>query len=239
MCLINQRGEGFIAKKDLRVFKMLMRRSDDGYMTPFTLTNVVLGKRLKAKGEIWEEEIYNNTILSIGYIHAMTSVSHCPTYQYDVFVEAYIKKGTRYYIGTNNDVCAEAMFITDNIIKKDECKLAYSEWHDLYEPLYNLIPKDKVGIGWAMNYAGKFIHPSDIKGDDTIMGLVGSIDEDGNAVVVKMGHNYGSWSIANSTITKPWFIGSVEDYNNTLGKNLDILNMILGELEMWLIKYRC
>lgn len=175
MCLISHRKEPFIAQKDLKVFKILSRYDDnDTYKTPFMGVSVKLGELMNGEGVNYYYQVVDNYLITAGYIHSKSICSDYYLSLGEVFVEAYIPEGTKYYIGVDNDICSEVLQLTDITYNSDTDKasLSTSDFNDLYNPIMELIPKDNVGIGWIMDSNLNFTHPSNVTDNGIIEGIV-------------------------------------------------------------------
>lgn len=115
-----------IAKEDIPIFKELVKTYDyrrfpevDSYFT----TSVVYF-RVPSSGILTPTE--NPTyifpkMISGGYIHCRLNLSYGALYEEEtigkeehkfIFVKGYIPKGTRYYIGDSDDICAKKVILT-------------------------------------------------------------------------------------------------------------------------------
>ena len=170
MCLTTKNLKPYVAKEDIKVFKIL-QRIDKRYITPYQGSEVTLGSVMKPDKEIEHKEGncgYNNCTLCVegGFIHAVTNAV---AYDKDkienenyVVVEAYIPKGTEFYLSDDFiEVAAKELYITDKIID-NKSKLSDEEMRVLLltYPIENLISKDKVSIGWFMLDDKTVVHPS-------------------------------------------------------------------------------
>ena len=127
MCLRAIHTQPKIAEEDIVCYKVL-RKIFFTYWTPYTKKFVFLNHLFKAKGE---EEIYYQfayTEIGQGFIHAFTNkqraIRLCLNLYYEdaifnnfIVVKAVIKKGTKYFLGKNDNICAKEVFITNEIIK--------------------------------------------------------------------------------------------------------------------------
>lgn len=76
-------------------------------------------------------------------------------------MEAYIPKGTEYYVDVYcREVCAKQLYITDKIIKDAEELLTYEETMAVVQPVIDGISFDKMPPGWIYTSDKKFVHPS-------------------------------------------------------------------------------
>ena len=170
MCLTTKNLKPYVAKEDIKVFKIL-QRIDKRYITPYQGSEVTLESVMKPDKEIEHKEGncgYNNCTLCVegGFIHAVTNAV---AYDKDkienenyVVVEAYIPKGTEFYLSDDFiEVAAKELYITDKIID-NKSKLSDEEMRVLLltYPIENLISKDKVSIGWFMLDDKTVVHPS-------------------------------------------------------------------------------
>lgn len=170
MCLVTKNLKSYVAKENIKVFKIL-QRMDKRYITPYQGSEVILGSVMKPKNEVEHKKGnygYDNCTLCVegGFIHAVTNAV---AYDKDkvedenyVIVEAYIPKGTEFYLSDDFiEVAAKELYITDKIVN-DKSKLSDEEMRVLFltYPIENLISKDKVSIGWFMLDDKTVVHPS-------------------------------------------------------------------------------
>ena len=190
MCLYTKNLKPYVAKEDIKVYKIL-KKTNGEYITPYQNTKVSLGSVMNPYTEIEYRDAYygyDNCTLRIkgGCIHAVTS-----TIAYDkdivkdvdnyIVVEAYIPKGVKFYFSDDFvEVAAKELYITDNIVDN------YSKLSDeeikvllLTYPIENLIPKDKVSIGYIMLDNKTFVHPSSFdKNRMDPIGIVCNVNKD-------------------------------------------------------------
>ena len=109
MCLIvSGKGNKFIAKKDIIVYKQL-EESSCGYVTPCQDFPVKLNSEIVPEGKIELRSCGLKQCLDRGAIHAY-SIIPAP----GIYFEAIIKKGTEFWIQDNlTEVAAEKLYLTD------------------------------------------------------------------------------------------------------------------------------
>ena len=183
MCLITKNLKPFIAKEDIKVFKILTKTDTDGeYSTPYQEVRVKLGTTMKSEEEVnFTEgncgEKNCGLYITIGFIHAVLDTSKYVSYPYDkVAIEAYIPKGTEFYIGDNlNEICAKELYLTENVYPALS-GLPYSEQKKLIKEyiIDEYVSKENVSIGWFCTSDKKFIHPYDVNENNknNIIGIV-------------------------------------------------------------------
>lgn len=183
MCLITKNLKPFIAKEDIKVFKILTKTDTDGeYSTPYQEVRVKLGTTMKPEEEVnFTEGNYGEKncglYITIGFIHAVLDTSKYVSYPYDkVAIEAYIPKGTEFYIGDNlNEICAKELYLTENVYPALS-GLPYSEQKKLIKEyiIDEYVNKENVSIGWFCTSDKKFIHPYDVNENNknNIIGIV-------------------------------------------------------------------
>lgn len=183
MCLITKNLKPFIAKEDIKVFKILTKTDTDGeYSTPYQEVKVKLGTTMKPEEEVnFTEGNYGEKncglYITIGFIHAVLDTSKYVSYPYDkVAIEAYIPKGTEFYIGDNlNEICAKELYLTENVYPALS-GLPYSEQKKLIKEyiIDEYVSKENVSIGWFCTSDKKFIHPYDVNENNknNIIGIV-------------------------------------------------------------------
>lgn len=180
MCLISTTKESYTATKDLVVYKELIEDNGE-YLAPYTEYLIKLNSNLIAEG------IPNIRILSsgfyaidIGFIHAYIGPKLRPLTYNSIFVKAIIPKGAKYYLGLENDIAVDQMFITDKLISKAEaCKLYYEFVTDTYNK--------PIGITIGDYYLGnnKFIHYNEYNKKLHIEGIVAFFNTDNHPVIIK------------------------------------------------------
>lgn len=113
MCLVTSQSEPYIATEDIRVVKML--RQDSVLVTKYRRTPVQLDECLYAEGEYKLDKDCITQNLGEGLIHAFTQFSYATRYvsDRDVAFEAYIPKGTKFFVSVDHEaIAAEKMFIS-------------------------------------------------------------------------------------------------------------------------------
>ena len=109
MCLISQRLKPFVAKKDLKVFKILIKDEEGNYETPYQNCKVELNSLMQANENSDDYSKYNwgyddhkcQLQINGGFIHSL--FHDIKEYRYNnnpCFVVAYIPEGTEYFIST-------------------------------------------------------------------------------------------------------------------------------------------
>mgnify|MGYP003458976770 CR=1 FL=1 len=109
MCLIvSGKGNKFIAKKDIIVYKQL-EESSCGYVTPCQDFPVKLNSEIVPKGKIELRSYGSKQCLDRGAIHAYAIIP-IP----GIYFEAIIKKGTEFWIQDDlTQIAAEKLYLTD------------------------------------------------------------------------------------------------------------------------------
>ena len=109
MCLIvSGKGNKFIAKKDIIVYKQL-EESSCGYVTPCQDFPVKLNSEIVPEGKIELRSCGLKQCLDRGAIHAYSIIP-----AQGIYFEAIIKKGTEFWIQDNlTEVAAEKLYLTD------------------------------------------------------------------------------------------------------------------------------
>lgn len=262
MCLTSQRKEPFIAKKDLKVFKLLTRVGNNEYNTPYFDMPVKLNTTIKAESQRRTELQYGKTLILGGYIHSKIGLlQNMPLLNPSMVVaEAYIPKGSKYYIGQDYDVCSDKLFITDKIYDKlhiidktnpnkvniDDINLTDKEREDLFAPVAEFISSDKISAGWLMDNNHRIFHPSECyKLDDIdnypnkrIIGVVGGFDDDGNILVLSTYPIIVQYEDFDKAVSNGWYRGTLYEHCLTFGDNLDIIGMTYSNLGLPPIDYK-
>lgn len=116
MCLYTNKKEPFIADRDIKVFKHLKGFSGNFARTPYQ------GTRVKLDSDLVPEE-RTTDISSCGEINR-GAIHACLWPNFSIStecVEAYIPKGTKYWMGIDNaTVCAKKLRLTDKRIKEGD-----------------------------------------------------------------------------------------------------------------------
>ena len=109
MCLIvSGKGNKFIAKKDIIVYKQL-EKSTCGYVTPHQNFPVELNSEIVPKGKIELRSYGSKQCLDRGAIHAYAIIP-VP----GIYFESIIKKGTEFWIQDDlTQIAAEKLYLTD------------------------------------------------------------------------------------------------------------------------------
>ena len=154
MCLYTKNIKSFIAKKDIKVIKVL-RKTKDEYFTSYHFEKVNLNSLLKHNKEInYNKGNYgiNGDFLRIGegFIHATLDAIKDNVYMLNdklISIEAYIPKGTEFYIDEDiNNICSKELFITENTCDPN---LNNRELHEIYSYiLERYINTEYISIGY-------------------------------------------------------------------------------------------
>ena len=131
MCLYSKEKVPLIAEKDIVCYKIL-RRERYGYFSPYQEDKIIFNKtiiasRSKRKFEINKEHLRTEFFsISEGFIHAYNMpiiayfsyqqmLSNFSNTHFNI-VKCIIPKGSRYFNGIGDDICADRMIITDERI---------------------------------------------------------------------------------------------------------------------------
>lgn len=231
MCLISQSLKPFVAKKDLKVFKILNKDEEGNYETPYQYCKVELNSLMQANenNDDYSEynwgDNYHKCQLKIGggFIHSIFhDIKEYTDNNNLCVVVAYIPEGTEYFISTGFiDVCSKQLRLTDKFVDIDDAVLSKEEMMDILSPISEIIDKEKVNAGWLVMSNKTFIHPSEYTNEmkDDIIGVVGSII-DGKIIVIALDETECEWCQKNEKVdnmpTIPYSDG--EAYDNFKGK---------------------
>ena len=116
MCLYIGKNSSFIAKSDITVYKVLIKTSDEGYVTPSQNYPVKLDNMLIPE-EVASVKPYGfKYCIKEGAIHAYTSSNGR-----DSRFRAIIKKGTKFWIQDDlEQIAAEKLYITSEVAGEEE-----------------------------------------------------------------------------------------------------------------------
>ena len=229
MCLISQKLKPFVAKKDLKVFKILNKDGKGNYETPYQRCKVELNSLMQANENSGDYSKYNwgddghKCQLQIhgGFIHSLFHDIKEYTDNYNpCIVVAYIPEGTEYFISTRfMDVCSKQLRLTDEFVSVDDAVLTDEEVMDIISPISETIDKEKVDAGWLVKSDKTFIHPSEYTNEvkDDIIGVVGSII-DGKIIVLALDETRCEWCQKNEKVDDMPAIPYSEVYDNCKGK---------------------
>ena len=229
MCLISQSLKPFVAKKDLKVFKMLNKDINGNYKTPYRHCKVELNSLMKAKKTSYNYSKYNwgddghkcQLQIEGGFIHSFfRDIENYTDNIYPYIVVAYIPEGTEYFIGTGlMDVCSKQLRLTDEIVNIDEAVLTDEEMMDILSPISETIDKERVDAGWLVKSDKTFIHPSEYTNEikDDIIGVVGSII-DGKIIVIALDETKCEWCQKNEKVDNMPVVSYKEAYKDFNGK---------------------
>ena len=249
MCLKSNRLIPYIAEKDIKVFKAIVKKGD-GFVTSFWNYPVKLGEMLiPSETHIYDKMECNNnnhqTYVSIqdGYIHAYFDKRcfYLTPFFDSLFVESFIPKGTRYYIDMDLDtICAEKLFITDRFIGFDDICLSKEEEFNVLKPLYEEIASKGVSSGWLVKSDKSFISPLDYDDGmlDDIIGIVGFIRKREKYVISLRDLNT-VWYVQHRNCFGTCVVDIYKDYNGkeyteNVRKHLDNSNQNFSAFEMCL-----
>jgi hypothetical protein len=118
MCLyIGNNKEGHIAEEDIICYKHLKKNSRGNYVTPSQNWPVKLDSMLVPEGDLDVSPYGYKNSVNGGAIHAYIKVS---TESDNEFFEAYIPKGTRFWIQDDlTEIAAEKLYLTRKSVKGD------------------------------------------------------------------------------------------------------------------------
>lgn len=233
MCLISQSLKPFVAKKDLKVFKILNKDEKGNYETPYQYCKVELNSLMQANENNDDYSKYNwgaeghkcQLEIEGGFIHSIfhNIKEYTATDNNNLcIVVAYIPEGTEYFISTGFiDVCSKQLRLTDKFVDIDDAVLSKEEMMDIISPISETIDKEKVGAGWLVTSNKTFIHPSEYTNEmkDDIIGVVGSIIN-GKIIVIAPDETECEWCQKNEKVDNmPTILYSDgEVYDNFKGK---------------------
>lgn len=228
MCLNSQRLKPFIAKKDLKVFKVLIKTEEGNYKTLYQRYKVELNSLMIANDKKYEYfnlgYKWHECQLSIedGYIHSLFNniKGYLNGGERFCIVIAYIPKGTEYYVGTSfMDVCSKQLKLTDEFVSLDNAVLTKEEIMDIISPICDSIDKNNVCSGWMVKNDKTFIHPSEYTDNmkDDIIGIVGDIIN-GKTIVVALDETKCKWCMENRKVDGMPTVSYEDIYNDFNGK---------------------
>lgn len=230
MCLTSQRLKPFVAKKDLKVFKILIKDEEGIYETPYQHCIVGLNTLMQATENSYDYSKYNwgnyghecQLQINGGFIHSL--FHDIKDYIFNnnklCFVVAYIPEGTEYFISTRfMDICSKQLRLTNEIVNIDDAVLSKEEMMDILSPISETIDKEKVDAGWLVKSDKTFIHPSEYTNEvkDDIIGVVGSVI-DGKIIVIALDETECEWCKENEKVDNMPTIPYSEVYDNFKGK---------------------
>ena len=197
MCLISQSLKPFIAKKDLKVFKILDKDEKGNYETPYQHCKVELNSLMQANENSGDYSRYNwgnighkcQLQINGGFIHSLfRDIKEYTDKNNLCIVVAYIPEGTEYFISTSfMDVCSKQLRLTNEIVNIDDAVLSKEEIMDILSPISETIDKEKVDAGWLVKSDKTFIHPSEYTNEvkDDIIG----VDTTGTRAIITDNNN--------------------------------------------------
>ena len=203
MCLIAQSNiKPLVAQKDIKVIKLLKKYEDGRYVTPYQKFPVELNGMLTPADGNATIKLYGHdkcrTEIIDGYIHAAlkfyidTNIKDGTT-----AVEAYIPKGTEYYINVSlSEICAKKLYITDKLLESTEGFLSIDRMLDIIQPILDNIPTDELSPGWIYTSDNRFVHPNDIQPSNNAIGVV-ACTENGSVTIFSKNMYYSEWHDAN------------------------------------------
>ena len=199
MCLITSIKKPFIAKKDIVVYKRLVKGYYDNYVTPHQETFVTLNSVLHAKGK---HEISNADKQEIrsGFVHAYLSKNKYLSSRYILF-KSIIPKGTKFYISDDlAEVCAKEMFITDEKVKYGSLPPVEERVKELYKDYLSGLFEEKeingqkIEIGYLCLSDKTFVKPDGNIYGKKIIGIVGDITDENKIIVTSLDEERLRWS---------------------------------------------
>ena len=229
MCLISQSLKPFVAKNDLKVFKILVKTEQGNYETPYQYCKVELNSLMQANENRGCYSKYNwgdnnhKCQLQIhgGFIHSLFhDIKEYTDDNNPCIVVAYIPEGTEYFIGTRfMDVCSKQLRLTDEIVDIDDAVLTDEEVMDILSPICESVSKEKVSAGWLVKSDKTFLHPSEYTNEvkDDIIGVVGSVI-DGKIIVIALDETECEWCKKNEKVDDMPAIPYSEVYDDFKGK---------------------
>lgn len=199
MCLITNLKECLVASEDFVCYKKL-RKCGRGYITPYQKTDVTLNAVMKTGEPDYvykDKNFYNKFSIEGGFIHA--SIERKSDYMElnsdEIIVKCICRKGTEYYIDDNTmTICARELYVTNEII---DCKSLDFDKNNLtkaFAPILNDVKDNEVAVGDYLLSDKTFVHVKDYDGQKTVIGVVGHIKDNVEAIVTALNEKKLEWS---------------------------------------------
>lgn len=190
MCLYIGYKKPFVAKKDITVYKYVIKKWRK-YYTAFLAYPVNTNEVMKddKNGEVVLNS-YNKYCIEGGAIHACTTTFD-NGFDDNICLKAIIRKGTEFYIQDDlKQVAAKELYITDEEVTDKRST-------DLTEYLEDAIKNtksgnDDVNVGYYLLSNGNFVNPFEYK-EGTIIGVVAFFDKNGNPISIGVNFKKLPW----------------------------------------------
>lgn len=199
MCLITNLKKCLVASEDFVCYKKL-RKSNKGYITPYQKTDVTLNAVMKTGEPDYvykDKNFYNKFSIEGGFIHA--SIERKSDYMEldsdEIIVKCICRKGTEYYIDDNPmTICARELYVTDEIIDCEKLGFDKDNFTKVFAPILDDVKEGEVAVGDYLLSDKTFVHVKDYDGQKTVIGVVGYITNNGEAIVTALNEKKLEWS---------------------------------------------
>lgn len=193
MCLKTSAKKPRIAKTDIKVFKILKKTKDKGYITPIRKSPVNFDG-ITVASENSEAVTFP---IQGGWIHALTSYQNAVDYRGRLFnnqqhiFNAVIPAGTEYFISNDlTEIASRKMYITNQQSKKEAKAIVYDDI--LKDYIDNTTFGDEVMVGDVVYGDLSTKHINEIESYNNIIGIVGAITND-TIVITALEQAYLQW----------------------------------------------
>ncbi len=121
MCLVSETIEPFIAENDINCYKILLSQNGQ-YITPYRNFHILFNIEMNDECEekftdvfgvrLVESGYFNSCLNKQGIIHVINELKRkLPKGTTVKIFKALIPKGTKYFLGQNNDICSKKLII--------------------------------------------------------------------------------------------------------------------------------
>lgn len=179
MCLYSSNIKPLVAKKDLIVYKELVK-GKGCILTPFQNMHVTLGRSIKPRGEMPElPSDYSENRVGEGVIHSYTNDIWGEYYDNAFFAKAIIKAGTPFFVSIDGNYAASReLYLTSQ--KESYEKETRNELNETRNAILELLREenvtdDGVHVGDVLLSDMSFTTPDEVTEESDAIGIVGFI----------------------------------------------------------------
>ena len=188
MCLFSQNIKPLVADTDIVVYKHLKKAYDGNVHTPYQGTQVTLGQKFVAKGQLPKlPENYSNNVIGEGVIHAYINKTSAKSYLSEgEIVKAVIKAGTQFFVQFDMIEIAATEIILDNdfqtyseeTVKEIEDNLD-NTINVIYKLLHEQNTHNGVSVGDYVLSDKSIVAPDALTKNMDVIGIISFFTKDG------------------------------------------------------------
>ena len=124
MCLVSQLKEPFIADENIECYKIFIPK-DGFYITPYKEFSMMTNIEIEDPNDESFTHVFGVTLVESGYFHSCLNQKGILKVVSDLkrklpkgtsvkILKAIIPKGTKYFLGQDNDICSKKLILYEN-----------------------------------------------------------------------------------------------------------------------------